>query len=215
VVLLFKDDATAFNRQKFGTIDGKGPMNLRISVRILAEMERAGIPTHVVRVLSERELLVRKVQIVQLEVVVRNIVAGTFAKRYGIDEGRVLERPLVELFWKDDAHGDPLVNDDAAQLLGLATADEVVAIKALALRVNEVLRGFFGERGIDLVDFKVEFGRASDGRLLLADEISPDSCRLWDRGTKQKLDKDRFRRDLGGVEEAYQEVLRRVEEPIA
>ncbi|MSP93294.1 MAG: phosphoribosylaminoimidazolesuccinocarboxamide synthase [Myxococcales bacterium] len=211
LVLHFKDDATAFNRQKVGTIAGKGPINLRVAVRLMRELEAAGIATHVVRVLDERRLLVRKVAIIPLEIVVRNRTAGTFSKRYAVEEGIALAAPLVELFWKDDAHGDPLVNDAAAVLLGFATAAEVTAIQVLALRVNTVLRAFFAARGIELVDFKIEAGRAADGALLLADEISADSCRLWEIGTGRKLDKDRFRRDLGDIEATYAEVLARVE----
>ncbi|PZA08500.1 MULTISPECIES: phosphoribosylaminoimidazolesuccinocarboxamide synthase [unclassified Meiothermus] len=206
----YKDDATAFNAQKRGTIAGKGVVNNRISARLFRYLEAQGVPTHFLRELSEREMLVRQVEIVPLEVIVRNRTAGTFAKRYGVEEGRPLARALVEFSLKNDALGDPLIYDEAALALGLLSEGELVRIRELALRVNEALKAFFLERGLELVDFKLEFGRLPDGNIVLADEISPDTMRLWEVGTGEKMDKDRFRRDLGGVEEAYQEVLRRV-----
>jgi phosphoribosylaminoimidazole-succinocarboxamide synthase len=214
----YKDDATAFNGQKRAQIGGKGVVNNRVSSELFRYLEANGIPTHFVRELSEREMLVRQVEIVPLEVIVRNRAAGTFSKRYGVEEGTHLKKPLVELSLKNDALGDPLIYDDAVLALGLATASELSRIKELALRVNELLREFFLKRGLEVIDFKLEFGRldppglpqGEKGAIVLADEISPDTMRLWEVGTGEKMDKDRFRRDLGGVEEAYQEVLRRV-----
>lgn len=210
IVQYFKDDATAFNRQKFGQIVGKGPMNLQITVAIFKMLEQHGVPTHIVEALDERRLLTRRVEIVPLEVVVRNRVAGTFAKRYALPEGMHLDKPIVELFYKKDELNDPLITAQAAVALGWTTDAEVARIEAYALQVNEVLGAFLLARQIELIDFKLEFGRASDGTLLLADEISPDSCRFWEVGTGKKLDKDRFRQDLGGVEEAYAEMVRRI-----
>lgn len=210
IVQHFKDDATAFNRQKIGRIEGKGAINLKITAILYDLLEQAGVPTHFVRLLDERKMLVHKVQIVPLEVVVRNRCAGTFCKRYGVAEGLDLPHPIVELFYKDDALGDPLVTTEAAIAIGWTTQAEVAMIDAQARRVNQVLSAFFRDHGIELVDFKLEFGRDAEGNLLLADEVSPDSCRLWELGTGRKLDKDRFRQDLGGVEAAYAEVLRRL-----
>ena len=205
----FKDDATAFNAQKRGTIVGKGIMNTRISATLFSYVAEHGVRTHFVKVLSDREMLVKRLQIIKIEVVVRNVVAGSLAKRLDLPEGQALEQPVLEFYYKDDALGDPLINDYHIRMLRLATAAEMEAIVDGAFRVNELLTDFFDRRGILLVDFKLEFGRHK-GEILLGDEITPDGCRLWDKGTREKLDKDRFRRDLGRVEEAYAEVLRRV-----
>lgn len=210
VQVYFKDEATAFNGQKRAQIAGKGVVNNQISSALFRYLEEQGIPTHFVQQLSEREMLVRQVQIVPLEVIVRNRTAGTFSRRYGVEEGRVLARPLLEFSYKNDALGDPLIYPEAALALGLLSAPELERIRELALQINALLRAYFAQRSLELVDFKLEFGRLPDGRLVLADEISPDTMRLWEMGTGEKMDKDRFRRDLGGVEEAYQEVLRRV-----
>lgn len=210
LVVAFKDDATAFNAQKRGVIAGKGEVNSAVSARLFGLLEAAGVPTHFLKTLSPREQLVRAVQIIPLEVVVRRFAAGSFAARYGVAEGEVLEPTVLEWCYKSDALGDPPLNDDTALALKLATPDELRALRRLALKVSEVLGDFFASRGLELIDFKLEFGRAPGGELLLADEISPDTCRLWDRQSGERLDKDRFRRDLGGVEEAYQEVARRV-----
>ncbi len=212
IVHYFKDDATAFNRKKTGTIAGKGAINLRITAKLYPLLEACGVPTHLVAVLDDRRLLTRRVQIVPLEVVVRNRVAGSFARRYGLQEGANLPRPLVEFFLKKDELDDPLITAEAADALGLSTLVELSEITAHALTVNAVLREFFLARGVELIDFKLEFGRDRDGLLRLADEISPDSCRFWEVGTGRKLDKDRFRQDLGGIEEAYADMLRRVEQ---
>lgn len=211
VRVYFKDDATAFNGQKRAQIAGKGAVNNQISSALFRYLEDHGIPTHFVRQLSEREMLVRQVQIVPLEVIVRNRTAGTFARRYGVEEGRVLPKPLLEFSYKNDALGDPLIYPQAALALGLLSEAELERIHALALQINTLLKDYFAQRNLELVDFKLEFGRLADGSLVLADEISPDTMRLWEIGTGEKMDKDRFRRDLGGVEEAYQEVLRRVQ----
>jgi phosphoribosylaminoimidazole-succinocarboxamide synthase len=209
VVMEFKDDATAFNGQKRGQIVGKGAVNARVSAELFRHLETAGIPTHFLRQLDERRLLVRRLTMIPLEVIARNIVAGSLAQRTGLAEGTILDRPVVEIYYKNDALGDPLFNDDHVLLMKAATAETLAALKDRARRINDVLRAFFLERDLLLVDFKLEFG-LFDGRLLLGDEITPDTCRLWDRTTHEKLDKDRFRRDLGGVEDAYREVLRRV-----
>lgn len=213
VRVYFKDEATAFNGQKRAQIAGKGVVNNQISSALFRYLEEQGIPTHFVQQLSEREMLVRQVQIVPLEVIVRNRTAGTFSRRYGVEEGRVLARPLLEFSYKNDALGDPLIYPEAALALGLLSEPELERIRELALQINALLRAYFAQRSLELVDFKLEFGRLPDGRLVLADEISPDTMRLWEMGTGEKMDKDRFRRDLGGVEEAYQEVLRRVLTP--
>jgi phosphoribosylaminoimidazole-succinocarboxamide synthase len=205
----FKDDATAFNAQKRGTIAGKGVMNNRISAALLTHLGEHGVPTHFVKLLSDREMLVKRLQIIKIEVVVRNIVAGSLAKRLGLPEGQALAEPVLEFFYKDDALGDPMINDYHIRMLRLATGAELEAIVDAAFRVNELLTEYFDRRGILLVDFKLEFGRYR-GQILLGDEITPDGCRLWEKETRERLDKDRFRRDLGGVEEAYAEVLRRV-----
>ena len=208
----YKDDATAFNGLKKGTIVGKGVINNKMSNRLMAMLEKNGIPTHYVKELSDRETLVKKVSIVPLEVIVRNISAGSFAKHYGVEEGIVFDQPTVEYSYKNDALGDPLLNTSHALALKLATAEEIETIRTYALRIDELLKAFWKTCGVTLVDFKLEFGRLSDGSIVLADEISPDTCRLWDAATGEKLDKDRFRRDLGGVEEAYAEIMHRLEE---
>ena len=206
----YKDDATAFNGLKKGTIVGKGVINNQITNRLMARMEKAGIPTHFVQELSERETLVKKVSIVPLEVIIRNISAGSFAKRYGVEEGIVFDSPTIEFSYKNDDLGDPLLNSYHALALKLATAEEIEIIKKYAFAVNDVLKAFWAGCGVTLVDFKLEFGKTSDGQIVLADEISPDTCRLWDSKTHEKLDKDRFRRDMGGVEDAYSEIMRRL-----
>jgi phosphoribosylaminoimidazole-succinocarboxamide synthase len=209
VLQYFKDDATAFNAQKRGTIVGKGVINNKVSERLFRLLEQSGVPTHFVERKSDREMLTKKVTIVPVEVVVRNVVAGSLAKRLGLKEGEAIQPPIVEWYYKNDALGDPLITDDHVRLLKLATSEQLAEIRRLALKVNSVLQPFFAERRMILVDFKLEFG-LHNGRLILADEISPDTCRLWDEGTKESMDKDRFRKDLGKIEEAYQEVLRRV-----
>ena len=206
----YKDDATAFNGLKKGTIEGKGSINNRMTNNLMRRLEEKGVPTHYVEELSDRETLVKKVTILPLEVIVRNIAAGSFSKRFGVEEGTVLKNPTLEFCLKDDALGDPLINSCHALALKLATAEEIETIKRYAFRVNELLKALLLSHGIELVDFKLEFGRLQDGSIVLADEISPDTCRLWDSKTNEKLDKDRFRRDLGGVEDAYQEVMRRL-----
>ena len=206
----YKDDATAFNGLKKGTIAGKGIINNQMSNRLMQMIEQKGVPTHFVRELSERETLVKKVSIVPLEVIVRNIAAGSFSKRYGVDEGMVFDEPVIEFSYKNDALGDPLLNTDHALALKVAARAEIDTIKTYALQVNSILKAFWAECGVTLVDFKLEFGKTSDGSIILADEISPDTCRLWDSATGEKLDKDRFRRDLGGVEEAYAEIMKRL-----
>ena len=209
-IVSYKDDATAFNGKKKGTIAGKGIINNRMSNRLMGRLEKAGIPTHLVEELSERETLVKRVKIVPLEVIVRNISAGSFAKRFGVEEGIVFEQPTIEFSYKNDELGDPLMNTYHAIALKLATREEIERIKELAFKVNEFLKAFMKARNVDLVDFKLEFGRLSDGTIVLADEISPDTCRFWDSTTHEKLDKDRFRRDLGNVEDAYQEMMKRL-----
>ena len=211
LIVSYKDDATAFNGVKRGTIRGKGVINNRMSNRLMERLEQAGIPTHYVQELSERDTLVKKVEIVPLEVIVRNLSAGSFSKRYGVEEGICFAEPTVEFSYKNDALGDPLINTDSALALGLSTRAELKLIRRYALEVNRELSAFWKDCGVTLVDFKLEFGRLPDGSIILADEISPDTCRLWDSKTGQKLDKDRFRRDLGGVEDAYQEVMHRLE----
>lgn len=209
VIQYFKDDATAFDAKKRGTIAQKGVYNNRISSVLFEYLKQNGVRTHFVRQLSEREMLVKRLEIIKIEVVVRNICAGSLAKRLGLDEGTPLREPVLEFFYKDDALGDPMLNDDHVRLLDLATSQEVRAIRKRALLVNDLLREFLDKRNVILVDFKLEFGRHR-GQLLLGDEITPDGCRLWDKHSLEKMDKDRFRRDLGKVEEAYQEVYRRI-----
>ena len=211
LIVDYKDDATAFNGLKKGTIAGKGVINNQMSNRLMAKLEKSGVPTHFVRELSERETLVKKVSIVPLEVIIRNIAAGSFSKRYGVPEGVVFEQPTIEFSYKNDELGDPLLNSYHALALKLATPAEIETIKDYSFRVNDFLKAFWKECGVTLVDFKLEFGRLSDGTIVLADEISPDTSRLWDAKTGEKLDKDRFRRDMGGVEEAYAEISRRLE----
>ena len=208
----YKDDATAFNGLKKGTIAGKGVINNQMTNHLMRRIEKAGIPTHFVQELSERETLVKKVSIVPLEVIIRNLSAGSFAKRYGVEEGIVFDAPTIEFSYKNDELGDPLLNSYHALALKLATAEEIETIKAMAFKVNEVMKQYFDTLNVILVDFKLEFGKTADGKIVLADEISPDTCRLWDKTTKEKLDKDRFRRDLGGVEEAYAEIMKRLVE---
>ena len=210
VIVSYKDDATAFNGLKKGTIAGKGAINNRMTNNLMRRLEEAGIPTHYVQELNDRETAVKKVSIVPLEVIIRNISAGSFAKRYGVEEGIVFDQPTIEFSYKNDDLGDPLLNSYHALALKLATAEEIETIKRYAFAVNDHLKDYMKAIGIDLVDFKLEFGRLPDGTIVLADEISPDTCRLWDEKTHEKLDKDRFRRDLGGAEEAYEEVMRRL-----
>mgnify|MGYP000195209605 FL=1 len=210
LIVEYKDDATAFNGEKRGTIAGKGVINNRVTNHLMTLLEEQGVPTHFVRELSDRETLVKKVTIVPLEVIVRNISAGSFAKRYGVEEGIVFDAPTIEFSYKNDDLHDPLLNAYHAIALKLATREEIETIKAMAFKVNEVMKQYFDTLNVILVDFKLEFGKTADGKIVLADEISPDTCRLWDKTTKEKLDKDRFRRDMGGVEEAYQEIMKRV-----
>ena len=206
----YKDDATAFNGQKKGQIAGKGVINNVMSNHMFQLLEQQGVPTHFVKQLSDRETLVKKVSIVPLEVIIRNISAGSFAKRYGVREGIVFKAPTIEFSYKNDDLGDPLINDYHALALELATQEEIDEIKAMAFKVNEVMKEYFDHLNVTLVDFKLEFGKTPDGKIILADEISPDTCRLWDKTTGEKLDKDRFRRDLGGAEGGYPEIMRRV-----
>nr|WP_297274430.1 phosphoribosylaminoimidazolesuccinocarboxamide synthase [uncultured Agathobaculum sp.] len=210
VIVDYKDDATAFNGEKKGTIAGKGVINNVMSNHMFQLLEQQGVPTHFVEQLSDRETVVKKVSIVPLEVIIRNISAGSFAKRYGVNEGIVFDEPTIEFSYKNDDLGDPLMNAYHAIALKLATREEIERIKAMAFKVNEVMKQYFDTLNVTLVDFKLEFGKTADGTIVLADEISPDTCRLWDKTTGEKLDKDRFRRDLGGVEEAYQEIMKRV-----
>jgi phosphoribosylaminoimidazole-succinocarboxamide synthase len=213
IVQYFKDDATAFNNQKRGTITGKGVLNNRISEFLMMRIAEIGVPTHFMRRLNMREQLVRAVEIIPLEVVVRNVVAGSLAKRFGLDEGTPLARSIVEYYYKSDALGDPMVTEEHITAFSWATTHELDEIMQMSLRINDFLTGLFVGIGIRVIDFKLEFGRLydkGDARIVLADEISPDNCRLWDSKTNEKLDKDRFRRDLGRVEEAYQEVARRL-----
>ena len=210
VIVDYKDDATAFNGEKKGTITGKGVINNVMSNHMFQLLEQQGVPTHFVEQLSERETLVKKVSIVPLEVIIRNISAGSFAKRFGVEEGIVFDEPTIEFSYKNDELGDPLMNAYHAIALKAATREEIETIKAMAFKVNEVMKQYFDTLNVILVDFKLEFGKTADGKIVLADQISPDTCRLWDKTTKEKLDKDRFRRDMGGVEEAYQEIMKRV-----
>ena len=209
-IVSYKDDATVFNGAKKGTIVGKGVVNNRMSNMMMQLLEKHGVPTHFVEELSDRDTLVKKVSIVPLEVIIRNVSAGSFAKRYGVEEGIVFEQPTIEFSYKCDALDDPLINDYHALALKLATAEEIETIKKYAFKVNEVLKEYFLKLGVRLIDFKLEFGKLSDGSIVLADEISPDTCRFWDAETGEKLDKDRFRRDMGGVEDAYREIFKRV-----
>ena len=209
-IVEYKDDATAFNGLKKGTITGKGVINNKMSNIMFRLMEKKGIHTHFVEELSDRETVVRAVKIVPLEIIIRNVAAGSFSKRYGVEEGRELLRPTLEFSLKDDALNDPLINDSHIIALGVATESELESIRNMAYKVNDVMKEFFAGIGIKLIDFKIEAGRLPNGEIVLADEISPDTCRFWDAKTNEKLDKDRFRRDLGNVEEAYQEIFRRI-----
>lgn len=209
LIQYFKDDATAFNAQKKGTIDQKGVMNNKISSRIFEFLMKEGIPTHFEKVLNDREQLVKRVKILPLEVIIRNVAAGSMCRTLGLEEGRSLASSVIEFCYKEDKLNDPMVNEYHIRALQLATDEEIDQVKQYAFKINELMSEFFKSLGIQLVDFKLEFGRYH-GQVILADEISPDTCRLWEIGTGRKLDKDRFRRDLGNIEEAYQEVLRRV-----
>ena len=206
----YKDDATAFNGEKKGTISGKGVINNRVTNHFMQILEENGIPTHLIKELSDRETAVKKVDIIMLEVIIRNIAAGSFSKRYGVKEGTKLIAPSLEYSYKNDELGDPLINDYHIISLGIATREELDTIADYAFKVNKVLTDYLKDLNIILVDFKLEFGKTSDGKIVLADEISPDTCRFWDATTMEKLDKDRFRRDLGGEVEAYNEILKRV-----
>lgn len=214
LIVEYKDDATAFNGLKKGTIKGKGVINNQMSNRLMAYLEKQGVPTHFIEEINERETIVKKVSIVPLEVIVRNISAGSFAKHYGVEEGIVFDQPTIEFSYKNDELGDPLLNHYHALALKLATMEEIETIEKYAFKINEVLKAFWLSAGVTLVDFKLEFGRLPDGTIVLADEISPDTSRLWDVKTHEKLDKDRFRRDMGGVEEAYAEIMKRMEETL-
>lgn len=210
VIVSYKDDATAFNGLKKGQIAGKGVINNKMSNMMMKLLEKQGVDTHFVEEINDRETIVKKVSIVPLEVIIRNISAGSFSKKYGVDEGIVFDEPTIEFSYKNDDLGDPLLNAYHALALKLATKEEIEKIKSMAFKVNEVMKEYFKGLNITLVDFKLEFGKTADGTIVLADEISPDTCRFWDSTTGEKLDKDRFRRDLGGVEEAYNEVMRRL-----
>lgn len=209
-IVCYKDDATAFNGLKKGTIEGKGAINNRVTNHLMRLLEQKGIPTHLVKELNDRETLVKKVRIIPLEVIVRNIAAGSLAKRLGLAEGVKLSRTVLEFCYKDDELGDPLVNDSHILALGLATEEELRIITDYALKIDKILADYLKDLNIELIDFKLEFGKTPDGTVVLADEISPDTCRFWDSVTQEKLDKDRFRRDLGGVEDAYREILKRL-----
>ena len=209
-IVEYKDDATAFNGLKHGTIEGKGVINNKMSNLMFAMLEKNGVKTHFVEQLSDRETVVKAVKIVPLEIIIRNVAAGSFSKRYGVEEGTALKCPTLEFSLKNDALNDPLINDSHIIALGVATEKELEDIKNLAYKVNDVLKEFFAGIGVKLIDFKIEAGRLPNGEIILADEISPDTCRFWDAKTNEKLDKDRFRRDLGGVEEAYQEIFKRI-----
>ncbi len=210
VIVSYKDDATALDGLKKGTITGKGVINNKMSNYLCRLLEKHGVPTHFVEELNDRETVVKKVSIVPLEVIIRNISAGSFAKRYGVEEGIVFAEPTIEFSYKNDDLHDPLINSYHALALGLATKKEIEEIKAMAFKVNDILKEYFLSLNVKLVDFKLEFGRLKDGTIVLADEISPDTCRFWDADTNEKLDKDRFRRDMGGVEDAYNEMMKRV-----
>lgn len=209
-IVSYKDDATAFNGLKKGAIEGKGVVNNRMTNMMMQLLERKGVPTHFVKELSDRDTLVKKVKIVPLEVIIRNVSAGSFAKRYGVEEGIPFDEPTIEFSYKNDELGDPLLNVYHALALKLATKEEIALIQKYAFQVNDVLKEYFLTLGVKLIDFKLEFGKLPDGTIVLADEISPDTCRFWDAKTNEKLDKDRFRRDMGGVEEAYREIFKRV-----
>ena len=209
-IVSYKDDATAFNGLKKGTIAQKGIVNNRMTNMMMQLLEKQGVPTHFVKELSDRDTVVKKVKIVPLEVIIRNVSAGSFAKRYGVEEGIPFDEPTIEFSYKSDDLGDPLINDYHALALKLATKEEIELIKKYAFKVNDVLKAYFLTLGVKLIDFKLEFGKTAEGQIVLADEISPDTCRFWDAKTNEKLDKDRFRRDMGGVEDAYKEIFKRV-----
>lgn len=209
-IVSYKDDATAFNGLKKGTILGKGAINNRVSNYLMKMLEKNGIPTHLIEEINDRETVVKKVTIVPLEVIVRNIAAGSLSKRLGLPEGQKLAKTVLEYSYKNDELGDPMINDYHIFAMELATPEELKQISAYAFKINDLLTAFLKDLGIELIDFKLEFGRTMDGQIILADEISPDTCRFWDSKTGEKLDKDRFRRDLGGVEDAYQEILKRL-----
>ncbi|MDE6724850.1 MAG: phosphoribosylaminoimidazolesuccinocarboxamide synthase [Ruminiclostridium sp.] len=210
VIVSYKDDATAFNGLKKGTIVGKGVVNNRMTNFMFQQLEKAGVPTHFVEELNDRETVVKKVSIVPLEVIVRNTAAGSFSKRMGVEEGAALKCPILEFSYKNDDLGDPFINDYYALALGLATKEEIDLIAKYTFMINDFMVDFFKKLNIDLIDFKIEFGKTADGKIILADEISPDTCRFWDSTTHEKLDKDRFRRDMGGVEDAYAEMMKRI-----
>ena len=210
VIVDYKDDATAFNGEKKGTITGKGVINNKMTNFMFRMLEKEGVPTHLVEEISDRETIVKKVSIVPLEVIIRNVAAGSFSKRMGVEEGKQLLCPILEFSYKNDDLGDPFINDYYALALGIATKEDIDTISKYAFKVNEFMVKFFKGLNIDLIDFKIEFGKTADGTIILADEISPDTCRFWDSTTHEKLDKDRFRRDMGGVEEAYQEIMKRL-----
>lgn len=209
-IVSYKDDATAFNGLKKGTITGKGVVNNRMSNFMFEKLEKCGIKTHFVEEINDRETVVRKVEIVPLEVIVRNVAAGSLSKRLGLPEGTKMKLPVLEYCYKDDELGDPMINDYHIFAIELATREELDKIAEMSLKINEEMLAYFDTVNVDLIDFKLEFGRTSDGEIILADEISPDTCRFWDKETKEKLDKDRFRRDMGGVEEAYDEMMKRL-----
>jgi phosphoribosylaminoimidazole-succinocarboxamide synthase len=209
-IVSYKDDATAFNGLKKGTIEGKGSINNRVSNHLMGILHQAGIPTHFVEEINERETVVRAVKIVPLEVIVRNIAAGSLSKRLGLEEGTKLKTTVLEYCYKDDELGDPMLNEYHIKAMELATEDELAVISDYSFQINKILSDYLLDLGIELVDFKLEFGRTEEGTIILADEISPDTCRFWDSKTKTKLDKDRFRRDLGNVEDAYKEILKRL-----
>ena len=209
-IVSYKDDATAFNGLKKGTIRGKGVVNNKMSNYLMGLLEKEGVPTHFIEELNDRDALVKRVSIVPLEVIVRNVAAGSFSKRLGVEEGTALKTTVLEYCYKDDGLGDPMVNDYHILAMGYATKEELDTIADYTFKINEFLKKFFKNINIDLIDFKIEFGKTSDGKIILADEISPDTCRFWDATTHEKLDKDRFRRDMGGVEDAYSEMMKRV-----
>ena len=210
VLVDYKDDATAFNGLKKGTIQGKGAINNRVTNHLMKLLEKEGVPTHFVEELSDRETLVKRVSIIPLEVIVRNIAAGSLAKRLGLPEGTKLKSTVLEFCYKNDELGDPMINDSHILAMGFATEEEIALIREYALKINDILTEYLHDLGIELIDFKLEFGKTADGTIVLADEISPDTCRFWDTKTGEKLDKDRFRRDLGGVEDAYHEIMKRL-----
>lgn len=210
-IIEYKDDATAFNGEVKGTIGGKGVINNKMTSVIFTMLEEKGIPTHFIKILSDKEQRVKAVTIFPLEVIIRNTVAGSICKRLGLEEGLKLESPIFEFCYKNDDFGDPMINDDHAMAMGLAQKEEIEIIREMTFKINDILKVYFLEKGINLVDFKIEFGKTADGKIVLADEISPDTCRFWDITTNEKLDKDRFRRNLGNIEEAYEEMLRRIE----